>query len=61
MLFVRIGKNHINMDLVDGFQWGEGMLVVALNSENKIAIPDPDKTEYLHHRLYNPNNFQLYH
>lgn len=46
MLFVRVGKNHVNMDLVDGFQWADGMLVLLLNSDNKIFVPDPDKTEY---------------
>jgi len=45
MLFVRVGRYHVNMDNVIMFEWLEGRLSIDCIEVN-ICLDDPDRSHY---------------
>ena len=46
MLFVRVGKYHVNMETIKVFEHVNGRLLVWDGSVTPFIVEDPDKTEY---------------
>ena len=49
MNWITIDRLHINADLVEGFHWIEGRLVIRYTgSDGLTTFRDPDRKKYLH-------------